>query len=127
MESRQVFPHYVGATGRAITVTLTDGSAPLDLSSEDITVLLWAEHGGVQKIAGEEMTKDVTGTEEGGELGALSYLASEDEIDVAGDYVAAFEIVDDSGADPVSDWSEEFIIRVRTTVKSRHAVEEEEE
>jgi hypothetical protein len=125
--SRQILLTYVGATGRPIRTVLTDGTTPLDLQSEDITVNLYANLGGTAKIAGEEVTKEVVGENEAGEDGQVAYLPDADEIDVAGDYECQFEIVTSDGEEEPTytyEYSEKFILRVQATLVPEAVPEE---
>jgi len=127
LNTKKVLLTYIGATGRTLEVTLTDGTNALDLSSEDYTITLSAILGDEAKIDGETCTKVVVGENDAGEDGVISYTPASHEIDVAGDYQAQFKLaLSDGEASPTYtyDFSEEFVLRVQETVESRVAAEE---
>lgn len=92
--SRTTVYTYVGATGMPLEWALKDDDGnPIDVSSADITLELYAIHGGVRKIDGGTITKDVAAS------GEVSYTPTASEIDVAGTYQAQIKLTDSSGED----------------------------
>ncbi len=121
---------YVGATGRPLGCRLTeinaDTVAPMDVSSADYTMSLYAKYSGSYKIAGEEMDKVAVGEEDPGESGDVQYLPAADEIDVAGTYEAQVKIIKTVGEAELVEWSDKFDIIVQETLEIPPEPEPEE-
>jgi hypothetical protein len=121
---------YVGATGRPLGCRLheinADTVAPMDVSSEDYELQLYAKYGGGYKISEETMTKVAVGETDPGELGDVQYYPAADEIDVHGTYEAQVKIIKTVGEAELVEWSDKFDIIVQETLEIPPEPEPEE-